>query len=171
VADNLARALVALPTDLAAADPVLRNVIVGVQANDRELQSVLERHGVKRIASLSKPFNADFYRRRRKSTIFELCPREIRRRTRVVGAFPDGNSALNLAAARLRHIAGTRLSQHAAAQARQRHDRLTGAGHRPKCERFWTQPTVRNEASGGAGGIRTVGTHPPPLAGNSVQNN
>ena len=32
--------------------------------------------------------------------------REIRRRTRVVGAFPDGQSALNLAAA-LRHIAGT----------------------------------------------------------------
>ena len=29
-------------------------------------------------------------------------------RTRVVGAFPDGNSALNLAAARLRHIAGSR---------------------------------------------------------------
>jgi putative transposase len=36
--------------------------------------------------------------------------REIRRRTRVVGAFPDGNSALNPAAARLRHIAGTRWS-------------------------------------------------------------
>jgi len=36
--------------------------------------------------------------------------REIRRRTRVVGAFPDGNSAINLAAARLRHIAGTRWS-------------------------------------------------------------
>ena len=33
--------------------------------------------------------------------------REIRRRTRVVGAFPDDQSALNLAAARLRHIAGT----------------------------------------------------------------
>jgi putative transposase len=36
--------------------------------------------------------------------------REIRRRTRVVGAFPDGNSAINLAAARLRHIAGMRWS-------------------------------------------------------------
>ncbi len=36
--------------------------------------------------------------------------REIRRRTRVVGAFPDGQSALNLAAARLRHIAGTKWS-------------------------------------------------------------
>ena len=33
--------------------------------------------------------------------------REIRRRMRVVGAFPDGQSALNLAAAGLRHIAGT----------------------------------------------------------------
>jgi len=33
--------------------------------------------------------------------------KEIRRRTRVVGAFPDGNSALMLVAARLRHIAGT----------------------------------------------------------------
>jgi transposase-like protein len=40
----------------------------------------------------------------------ERIMREIRRRTRVVGAFPDGNSAINLAAARLRHIAGTRWS-------------------------------------------------------------
>jgi putative transposase len=33
--------------------------------------------------------------------------REIRRRTRVVGAFPDGQSCLNLAAARLSYIAGS----------------------------------------------------------------
>ena len=31
-----------------------------------------------------------------------------RRRTRVVGAFPDGRSALMLVAARLRHVAGTK---------------------------------------------------------------
>ena len=37
----------------------------------------------------------------------EAIMRQIRRRTRVVGAFPDGNSAVMLAAARLRHIAGT----------------------------------------------------------------
>jgi len=36
----------------------------------------------------------------------ERILREIRRRARVVGAFPDGQSALNFAAARLRHIAG-----------------------------------------------------------------
>ena len=38
----------------------------------------------------------------------ERIMREIRRRTRVVGNFPDGNSALMLVAARLRHIAGTK---------------------------------------------------------------
>lgn len=37
----------------------------------------------------------------------ERIMKEIRRRTRVVGAFPDGHSALMLCAARLRHIAGT----------------------------------------------------------------
>ena len=38
----------------------------------------------------------------------ERLMREIRQRTRVVGAFPDGNSALMLVAARLRHVASTR---------------------------------------------------------------
>lgn len=33
--------------------------------------------------------------------------REIRRHTRVVGTFPNGNSALMLVYARLRHVAGT----------------------------------------------------------------
>jgi putative transposase len=33
--------------------------------------------------------------------------REIRRRARVVGAFPNGQSCLNLAAARLRYIAAS----------------------------------------------------------------
>ena len=50
------------------------------------------------------------WRRLRTNNPLERIIREIRRRTRVVGAFPDGQSALNLAAARLRHIAGTRWS-------------------------------------------------------------
>jgi transposase-like protein len=37
----------------------------------------------------------------------ERIMREIRRRTKVVGAFPDGESALMLVGARLRHIAST----------------------------------------------------------------
>ncbi len=38
----------------------------------------------------------------------ERIMREIRRRTRVVGCFPDGNSALMLVCARLRHISFTK---------------------------------------------------------------
>ncbi|CAN5140792.1 nucleotide exchange factor GrpE [soil metagenome] len=58
VADNLGRALSALPADV---DPAVKNVIAGVQATDRELQSILERHGVTRIEALGKPFNADLH--------------------------------------------------------------------------------------------------------------
>ena len=61
VADNLGRALSALPVNLDAVDPALRNVITGVQATDRELQSVLERHGISRIDALGKPFNAELH--------------------------------------------------------------------------------------------------------------
>ncbi len=61
VADNIGRALSALPADLESVDPALRNVIVGIQATERELQSVLERHGVTRVESLGKPFNAEFH--------------------------------------------------------------------------------------------------------------
>lgn len=48
------------------------------------------------------------WRRIRTNNPLERTLREVRRRTRVVGAFPDGNSALMLVAARLRHIAGTK---------------------------------------------------------------
>ena len=43
----------------------------------------------------------------RTNNAIERLNREIRRRTRVVGAFPDGNSALMLVCARLRHVTGT----------------------------------------------------------------
>jgi len=47
----------------------------------------------------------------RPNNLLERVMREIRRRTNVVGAFPDGSSALILVAAKLCHIAGTRLSR------------------------------------------------------------
>jgi len=61
VADNLGRALSALPADLDSLEPAARNVIVGVQATERELQSILERHGVTRVEALGQPFNAEFH--------------------------------------------------------------------------------------------------------------
>lgn len=55
-------------------------------------------------------FPSQHWRRIRTNNPLERIMREIRRRTNVVGAFPDGNSALMLVAARLRHIAGTKWS-------------------------------------------------------------
>jgi len=53
-------------------------------------------------------FPDNHWMRIRANNPLERIIREIRRRTRVVGVFPDGQSALMLCAARLRHIAGTK---------------------------------------------------------------
>jgi len=52
-------------------------------------------------------FPREHWRCLRTNNPLERLLREVRRRTRAVGAFPDGMSALMLAAARLRHVAGT----------------------------------------------------------------
>ena len=53
-------------------------------------------------------FPSSHWRRIRTNNPMERIIREIRRRSWVVGAFPDGQSALMLCAARLRHISGTK---------------------------------------------------------------
>ena len=52
-------------------------------------------------------FPSEHWTRIRTNNCLERLNREIRRRTRVVGSFPDGNSALMLVCARLRHVAST----------------------------------------------------------------
>ena len=49
-------------------------------------------------------FPHEHWRSIRTNNILERLNREIRRRTRVVGCFPDGEFALMLVCARLRHI-------------------------------------------------------------------
>ncbi len=53
-------------------------------------------------------FPQEHWRSIKTNNPLERIRREIRRRTRVVGAFPDGESAVMLAAARLRHIVGSK---------------------------------------------------------------
>ncbi len=55
-------------------------------------------------------FPDSHWRKVRMNNPLERLMKEIRRRTRVVGAFPDGQSSLCLAAARLKHVAGTQWS-------------------------------------------------------------
>ena len=50
-------------------------------------------------------FPTEHWSRIRTNNLTERVNREIRRRTRAIGAFPDGNSALMLVCARLRHVA------------------------------------------------------------------
>lgn len=52
-------------------------------------------------------FPMEHWTRIRTNNTIERLNREIRRRTKVVGTFPDGNSALMLVCARLRHVSGT----------------------------------------------------------------
>ena len=52
-------------------------------------------------------FPSQHWTRIRTNNTLERVNREIKRRTRAIGAFPDGNSALMLVCARLRHVAGT----------------------------------------------------------------
>jgi putative transposase len=53
-------------------------------------------------------FPEKHHRQIRTNNPLERIMREIRRRSRVVGCFPDGKSALMLAAARLRYISGSK---------------------------------------------------------------
>jgi putative transposase len=53
-------------------------------------------------------FPREHWRSLRTNNPLERILREVRRRTRAVRAFPDGKSALMLAAARLRHVAATK---------------------------------------------------------------
>jgi transposase-like protein len=93
--------------DLAAA----RSKAVAVVAKLREmkLQAAAEcvEQGVEETLSYMS-YPREHWRNLRTNNPLERVIREIRRRTRVVGAFPDGNSALMLVAARIRHIAGTK---------------------------------------------------------------
>jgi putative transposase len=74
--------------------------------------ATIVREGVDETLSYMS-FPREHWTRIRTNNMLERIMREIRRRTRVVGNFPDGKSAVMLVAARLRHIAGTRWGKRA----------------------------------------------------------
>ena len=55
-------------------------------------------------------FPTEHWSRIRTNNLTERVNREIRRRTRAIGAFPDGNNALMLVYAKLRHVAASEWS-------------------------------------------------------------
>jgi putative transposase len=95
--------------DVQAAREKARQVIAKLQDQRLTKAAALIESGIEETFAYYG-FPEEHWRRIRTNNPLERILREIRRRTRVVGAFPDGESALNLAAARLRHVAGTEWS-------------------------------------------------------------
>jgi molecular chaperone GrpE len=61
VADNLGRALLAAPAEQRAANETLRNLATGVELTSKELESVLENQGVRRMNVLNQAFDANLH--------------------------------------------------------------------------------------------------------------
>ena len=82
---------------------------VAQKLKERKLRSAAQKVEQSIMETLTYyDFPSNHWRRIRTNNPLERIMKEIRRRTRVVGAFPDGNSAIMLVGARLRHIAGTK---------------------------------------------------------------
>ncbi|MEX2009732.1 MAG: nucleotide exchange factor GrpE [Dongiaceae bacterium] len=58
VADNLRRALEALPPEALEADEYLRNLAAGVELTERQLLAAFERHGIQRFEPVGEPFDS-----------------------------------------------------------------------------------------------------------------
>src|SRR5215470_9181861 len=61
VADNLARALAAVPKEALANDEALKNLVEGIAATERQLQSALERHNIKRVDPEGEKFDSHLH--------------------------------------------------------------------------------------------------------------
>src|SRR5262249_2422617 len=93
--------------DRASAEEKARAVADKLEAMRLGKAAALVREGIgERLAYMA--FRREHWRCRRTNNPLERVMRELRRRTRVGGSFPDGESALMLVAARLRHVAGSR---------------------------------------------------------------
>jgi molecular chaperone GrpE len=62
IADNLQRALDAVPAEArAAADPGLKALIEGVELTERSLLNALEKHGVRKLDPVGERFDPNFH--------------------------------------------------------------------------------------------------------------
>lgn len=90
----------------AAARVKAKQVVTALQEMKLKEAAAKVENGIEETLTYAD-FPFEHWTRIRTNNVIERLNREIRRRTRVVGTFPDGNSALMLVCARLRHVAGT----------------------------------------------------------------
>ncbi|MCB1592525.1 MAG: nucleotide exchange factor GrpE [Alphaproteobacteria bacterium] len=61
VADNLRRALEAIPANMPQIDEQFKNILSGVEATERELLSVFERSGIKKLEPMNEVFDPNLH--------------------------------------------------------------------------------------------------------------
>lgn len=61
VADNLRRAISAVPADQRDSNPALKNILLGVEATERELQRALEAQGIRKVDPIDQKFDANLH--------------------------------------------------------------------------------------------------------------
>lgn len=93
--------------DRESATDKARQVVEKLEALRLPKAASLVREGIAETLAYMA-FPREHWRSLRTNNMLERLMRELRRRTRVVGCFPDGESALMLVGARLRHVAGTK---------------------------------------------------------------
>ena len=59
--DNLARVVDSAPDDLDQVDEAMKSLITGIQLSWTELQTVIEKHGIKRVQPLGEKFDYNFH--------------------------------------------------------------------------------------------------------------
>lgn len=103
---------------------------VAAEMESRRLKAAANclREGIGETTTYLLPEFPDGHRRRiRTNNMIERLNREIRRRTRVVGSFPDGNSALMLVCARIRYVTANEWSTRRYLDMSRLDDNLQGA--------------------------------------------
>lgn len=61
VADNLRRALQAIPADVLESQPDIKNLVNGIEATERELLRSFEKNGIQKIEPLDERFDPNFH--------------------------------------------------------------------------------------------------------------
>ncbi|MCA1997998.1 MAG: nucleotide exchange factor GrpE [Armatimonadetes bacterium] len=61
VADNLRRALEAVPPEARETNEMMKSLAVGVEATERQLLGAFDRHGVKKMEPMGEPFDPNFH--------------------------------------------------------------------------------------------------------------
>lgn len=61
VADNLRRAVEAVPAEARENDEALKSIVVGVEATERQLSAAFDRSGIKKLEPLGESFDPNFH--------------------------------------------------------------------------------------------------------------